>query len=243
VAAHTGTRAVVVLPEDASAAKAAAIEQQGASTVRYDRQVATRDDVVMGLSRSQGLTEVPSSDDWDVVYGQSTVVTEMLAEVPGMDVVLVPVGGGGLAAGSCLAARGAATRIIGVEPVAANDTARSLMVGARVTVPPPDTLADGLRHRTPSKIPFEVLADLLTDMIEVVTDSQIVHAMALLYESLGVISEPSGACAAAAALQIAPRLPRGSRVGVVVSGGNILPQEFTRLTQINLSSRRQAANF
>jgi threonine dehydratase len=165
---------------------------------------------------------ISSYDDAAVIAGAGTVAVELLQDAGPLDVLLVPVGGGGLAAGCAVAARTLfpSTRVIGVEPVGADDTRRSLLAGRRVHIAAPTTIADGLRHQTPGRLTFALNGRLL-DRVVLVSDGEIRTAMRFLLQDEGLVVEPSGACALAAVLAGRPRLAGGTRVGVIVSGGNL----------------------
>jgi threo-3-hydroxy-L-aspartate ammonia-lyase len=165
-----------------------------------------------------------------VMAGQGTAALELLEDGGSLDVLVCPVGGGGLIAGCATAARGIApaTRVVGVEPAAGDDVQRSLAAGRRVTIPTPRTIADGQQVTAPGELTFEVISARV-DEIVTVSDAEIVAAMVFLFERLKVVAEPSGACALAALL--AGRIPvAGQRVGVVLSGGNVGHERFCRLT-------------
>jgi threonine dehydratase len=161
--------------------------------------------------------------------GQGTVALELLAEVDALDVLFVPVGGGGLISGCATAAkaRHAGITVIGVEPAAGDDTKRSLAAGERVTIEVPRTIADGQQITSPGALTFEVVRELVDDIV-LVDDAQIVDAMTLLFERTKVVAEPSGACATAGALFGGVDL-RGRRVGIVLSGGNVDAARFAAL--------------
>ncbi|MFM9493686.1 threonine/serine dehydratase [Streptomyces galilaeus] len=211
--------ATVVIPADAPAAKKEAIDALGARIVSYDRHRQRRDEIVQRIADRDGLTIVPSANDRTVIAGAGTVGWEMLQEVHDLAAILVPVGGGGLAAGMALAASGHHVKVIGVEPAVADDTLRSLRVGRPVPIPPPVTIADGLGHTEPAKLPFEINRQLLADVITV-SEQAIAEAMAYLWRYYRSAAEPSGAVAFAGLLQAADRLPDGP-VGVVLSGANV----------------------
>ena len=222
LAAHLhDTSATVVIPSDAPASKRSAIEAFGARIVTYDRHRDRREALVQQLAYRSGLTVVPSSNHRAVIAGAGTVAWEMLQEINDLVALFVPVGGGGLAAGSALAALGhnPRLRVIGVEPATADDTHRSIKSGRLTPIPPPDTIADGLRHTEPALIPFEINKSLLHDVVTV-PERAIADAMAYLWRYYRTAAEPSGAVALAGLLQAAHRLPDGP-VGVVVSGGNV----------------------
>ncbi|WP_319368249.1 threonine/serine dehydratase [Streptomyces scabiei] len=211
--------ATVVIPADAPAAKKEAIDALGARSISYDRHRQRRDAIVHRIARRDGLAIVPSANDHAVIAGAGTVGWEMLQEVHDLAAILVPVGGGGLAAGVALAASGQRVKVIGVEPDVADDTLRSLSAGHLCPIPPPKTVADGLGHTEPAALPFEINRRLLADVITV-SEQAIGEAMAYLWRYYRSAAEPSGAVAFAGLLQAADRLPDGP-VGVVLSGGNV----------------------
>ena len=207
-----GVPVTVVVPRDAPGAKVNGARLQGASIVTYDRCRDDRDEITSALAAEHGYTVVPSADDPAVIAGAGTVAVELLRQAPELKVILVPVGGGGLAAGTVMAAKAINPDItvIGVEPRAGADTAASLRSGHLVTLPAvPDTIADGLRHTSPAPLPWEINKVLLDDVITV-TDDNIVQAMRWAFEHLKIVAEPSGAVALAALA--AGRLPAGRPV-------------------------------
>ena len=216
-----GTSATVVLPDDAPAAKRTAIEALRARVVTYRRGVDNRDITVQEIAHRERLTVVPSSDHPAVIAGAGTAALELLQALPDLAAILVPVGGGGLAAGTAIVARAYSPhlKVFGVEPVTANDTQRSLRAGHRTRISTPATIADGLRHTEPAPLPFAINHQYLTDVITV-PEGDIVEAMASLWRNYKVVAEPSGAVAFAGLLRAAHRLPEG-RIGVIVSGGNV----------------------
>jgi threonine dehydratase len=222
-----GTRAVIVMPSDAPPTKLAATAGYGAQIVTYDRYREDRAEIAGSLERERGLTLVPPYDDPLVMAGQGTATLELLAQAGPVDALVVPVGGGGLIAGSATAlhARCPGAIAIGVEPATGDDTRRSLEAGKRVELPDvPRTIADGLQPVTPGRLTFEVNAELV-DRVVVVSDDEIRQAMRFLFERMKLVVEPSGAVGVAALL--AGRVEvAGSRVGVIVSGGNVGVERF-----------------
>ncbi|MFI8090745.1 threonine/serine dehydratase [Streptomyces sp. NPDC086080] len=214
LARSLGIHLTVVLAAGADPAKTAAVRALGAETVRVGGGVAERDERAGALARETGATLVPSSDHRLVVAGQGTVGTELLADAPETETVYVPVGGGGLLAGVCLAAADHPVRIVGVEPDRIPRYARSLAAGHPVQLPPCATVADGLRGQRPGRVPYPVIRDRVDDLIAVGDDE--ILAAAVLLRRLGVDAEPSGAVALAGAL----RAGRRERAVAVVSGGN-----------------------
>ncbi|MEW2117678.1 threonine/serine dehydratase [Streptomyces sp. NPDC005474] len=226
----------VVVPDDLPSVKRQAIEALGARIVSYRRLSGRRDALVHEIAHRGGLTIVPSANDEQVIAGAGTVGWEMLQEHPDLTELLVPVGGGGLAAGTALAAsaHNPGLRVVGVEPAAADDTHRSLQAGRPVSIPAPRTIADGLGHTEPARIPFHINQRLL-DGVVTVPEAAISEAMAHLWRLFRLVVEPSGAVAFAGLLHSAARLPDGP-VGVVVSGGNV--DWNTYKTQVDLAMTR-----
>jgi threonine dehydratase len=224
-----GTKAVILMPEDAPPTKLAATRGYGAEVVRYDRYTQDRAALGKELATERGLTLIPPYDHYDVMAGQGTVALELIEETGPLDALLVPVGGGGLMAGCATAATALAPgiRMIGVEPAAGDDHARSLAQGERVVIDVPRTIADGQAISTPGELTFAVNRRLV-DSFALVSDDEIVTAMAFAFERLKIVLEPSGASALAALL--AGRVqPLPERVGVVLSGGNIGLDRFLEL--------------
>jgi threonine dehydratase len=187
-------------------------------------------EVAAALVEERGLTLVPPFDHLLIMAGQGTAALELLEEQPQLDALLVPVGGGGLIAGCATAAKALVPgiRVVGVEPEASDDTRRSLEAGRRVRIPVPRTIADGQQADIPGELTFAVNRQVV-DTIVTVTDSEIVAAMAFLFDRMKLVTEPSGASAAAALL--AGHVPdaAGARIGVVISGGNVGAARFAEL--------------
>jgi threonine dehydratase len=224
-----GTTAVILMPEDAPDSKLAATRSYGAEIVTYDRYTGDRVAIGNKLAAERGLVLIPPYEHPHVIAGQGTVALELLEETGPLDALLVPIGGGGLMAGCSTAAKALAPgiRMVGVEPEHADDTKRSLAAGARVSIPVGRTIADGLMADTPGRLTFSVNRRLV-DEIVLVSDDEIRAAMALAFERLKVVIEPSGAAALAALLS--GRLdPLPARIGVVISGGNV---SLSRLHEI-----------
>ncbi|MEV5410317.1 threo-3-hydroxy-L-aspartate ammonia-lyase [Thermopolyspora sp. NPDC052614] len=228
-ARELGSSAVILMPEDAPRSKREATAGYGAEIVTYDRYTQDRTALGRALAEDRGLTLIPPYDHPHVIAGQGTAALELLEETGELDALVVPVGGGGLIAGSAIAAKALhpAIRIVGVEPENGDDTKRSLERGERVTIPVPRTIADGQALPTPGELTFAVNRHLV-DAIALVSDAEIIAAMRFVFERLKIVLEPSGASALAAL--IAGRVadpPR--RVGVIASGGNIDTRRFTEL--------------
>jgi threonine dehydratase len=225
-----GISAVVVVPATGSPAKLAAIEGYGVEMRRYDPDQTTREEVAADIAAQRSMTIIRPFDDYDVMAGQGTLGIELAeqAQVRGgrIDQVLVPVGGGGLAAGVSTAVKALLpeTSVIGVEPVGADDTRQSMRAGHRVTLGKPETIADGLLAQEPGELTFAVNSRLLDDVVTVSEDA-IIEAMQFCFARMKIVVEPSGAVALAA-LRSGVVAARGRRTVAVVSGGNVDPAAF-----------------
>jgi threonine dehydratase len=224
-----GTRATILMPEDAPAAKLDATRGYGAEVVSYDRWTESREEIGARLAAERAVELVKPYDDPLVMAGQGTTALELLADVPDLDLLVTPVGGGGLIAGCATAAKALAPRlrVVGVEPATGDDTARSLAAGERVELGVPRTIADGLQAPAPGELTFEVNRRLVDEVVTV-TDEEIVAAMTFLFDRLKLVVEPSGAVGVAALLT---GRVRGTRVGVVLSGGNVGAARFAELVR------------
>jgi threonine dehydratase len=224
-----GSRAVIVMPEDAPASKLAATRGYGAEVVTYDRWSEDREALASGLAAERRLTLVRPYDDPFVMAGQGTAALELIEEAGDLDLLVVPVGGGGLAAGCATAAKSLlpSIRLVGVEPEAGDDTRRSLEQGERVSVEVPRTIADGLGAWTPGELTWEVNQGLLDEVVTV-SDGELVDAMRFAFERLKLVLEPSGAAALAALLSRKIDVA-GLRIGAVLSGGNVDAGRFREL--------------
>ncbi|MES5817613.1 threo-3-hydroxy-L-aspartate ammonia-lyase [Streptomyces sp. RG80] len=228
-ARELGSTAVIVMPEDAPRSKREATAGYGAEIVPYDRYTGDRAALAEALAAERGLAVIPPYDHPHVMAGQGTAALELLEEVGELGVLMAPVGGGGLIAGSATVATGLypGIRIIGVEPETGDDTKRSLEAGRRVTIPVPRTIADGQALETPGELTFSVNRRLV-EAIALVTDDEIRDAMRFVFEHLKIVVEPSGATPLAALLSGRVAELAG-RVGVIVSGGNVDAERFAEL--------------
>jgi threo-3-hydroxy-L-aspartate ammonia-lyase len=223
--------AVILMPEDAPEGKLAATRGYGAEVIPFDRYAQDREDLLAELVEARGLQPVHPYDDPRVMAGQGTAALELLEDAGPLDLLLVPVGGGGLISGCATAVAGVSpqTRVIGVEPEAGDDTRRSLLAGERVTIPVPRTIADGQQLPTPGELTFSVVQELVEEVVTV-SDPEIVATMRFLFERCKTVAEPSGA-SAPAALHHARVHAAGARVGVIISGGNVAADRFAALLE------------
>jgi threonine dehydratase len=228
-AALLGVHAVIVVPQTGSPAKLAAIEGYGAEIRRYDPATEGREEVAAALAQQRSLTVIRPFDDYEIMAGQGTVGLELAQQAGELDLVLVPIGGGGLAAGVATAVTALlpAAAVIGVEPAGADDTRQSLRAGHRVSLAEPDTIADGLRASQPGELTFAVNGKLLDDIVTV-DEGAIIEAMRFCFTRLKLVVEPSGAVPLAA-LQTGAVAASGRRTAVVLSGGNIDPGNLAAL--------------
>ncbi len=224
-----GVPAVIVMPDDAPAAKIAATREYGAETIFYDRATMNRAEIADRIARERGATLVRPYDDSEIIVGQGTAALELLQEAADLDVLLAPVGGGGLLSGSALAA--AALRpgieIYGVEPEAGDDFAQSFARGERVEIAVPKTIADGQQTTSPGELTFPIVKRLCAGILTV-SDDDLRATMRFAFERLKLVIEPSGASALAALLAGKLEL-RGRRAGVIVSGGNVDPAAYAAI--------------
>jgi threonine dehydratase len=226
---EAGVRALIAMPEDAPASKIAATRGYGAEVVFYDRHKQDREAFAMDLAERERLVMVPPYDDEFILAGQGTCGLELLEEVPELDCVLAPCSGGGLFAGVATAAKALNPKIrcYPVEPDTADDTLQSFRKGERVTIPPPPTIADGLRVQIPGKLTFPIVQQLAEDVLTV-SDDEIIETLRFMLFRMKILVETSGATAAAAVMF--KKLPADAkRVGVILSGGNIDPDLLIRV--------------
>ncbi len=214
-------RAVIAMPTDAPKAKLEATQAYGARVVFYDRLKDDREAVARRLAEETGSVLVPPFDHEWIIAGQGTAVLELLEEVPDLDAIVVCVGGGGLLSGSSIAAKAIRPeiRVFGAEPEQANDTYLSMQAGHRVEIPPPDTIADGLRPNKPGAITFPIIHQNVESIL-LASEDEIRHAVGFVQSRMKVVVEPSGAVPPAVVLS--RKLPEHiRRAGVVFSGGNV----------------------
>jgi threonine dehydratase len=212
---------VIVMPKDAPEIKVAATRGYGAEVVFFDRYKDDREAMARGISEERGMTVIPPFDHPDIIAGQGTAALELIDEIGQLDILIAPLGGGGLLAGCALSAKALAPgcRVIGVEPEAGNDGQQSLQKGEVVRIAPPKSIADGALTTYVGDHNFPIL-QAKVDGIVTVSDAQLVSTMRFFAERMKLIVEPTGCLAAAAALNGVVDCA-GKRVGIVLSGGNV----------------------
>ncbi len=221
-----GAPATIVMPEDAPESKVAATRGYGAEVVTYDRYTGDREAIAAALATERGAAIVPPYDDPLIMAGQGTAALELLEDAGVVDTLVVPLGGGGLLAGSATIARElGVTRIVGVEPEAGNDWQQSLARCERVEIGVPRTIADGLQTHAPGRLTWEVARAARVEVVTV-SDDQLVNAMRFAFERMKLVVEPSGAAGLAAVLDGVVEAPS---LGVIVSGGNVSARRFAEL--------------
>ncbi|QNA89631.1 threo-3-hydroxy-L-aspartate ammonia-lyase [Massilia sp. Dwa41.01b] len=224
-----GIKATIIMPQDAPALKVQATKEYGGEVIFYDRYTENREEIGRRLAQERGMTLIPPYDHPDVICGQGTAAKELFEDVGPLDLLLVPLGGGDLLAGSALAASGLAPdcKVIGVEPEAGNDGQQSLRKGEIVHIGVPNTIADGAMVTHVGEHNFEVIRRRVDDIV-LVSDAQLVDTMKFFAERMKMVVEPTGCLGAAAALNgIVP--VAGKRVGILISGGNVDLSRFAQL--------------
>jgi threonine dehydratase len=215
-----GIKATIVMPENSVASKVAATKGYGAEVVNAGVTSATRDTVAREIAEKTGAAVIPPFDDWRIIAGAGTVGLEIVEEWPEVEMIIAPLGGGGLLSGTALAATSinASIEVYGVEPRAGNDGEQSFKSGQIVTIDPPKTIADGARTLAIGARNFEILRQRVRDIVTVEDDVLLDAVKFAMYRTKLVI-EPTGALGIAALLSGAIK-PRG-KTAIVISGGNI----------------------
>lgn len=217
-----GTHAVILMPEDAPAAKRTATREYGGEVIYYDRYRDDRIAMAHALARERNLVLISPYDQTDVIAGQGTAALELFEDVPDLDMVLTPIGGGGLLSGSALVARALrpGARVIGVEPALGNDAQQSLRSGVLQHIAAPRTIADGATTTHLGDRTFAILCRDVDDIVTV-TDDELRETLVFLAQRLKIVVEPTGCLGAAALLHGKVALQPGQRAGVILSGGNV----------------------
>jgi len=224
-----GIPATILMPLDAPQAKIDATRGYGGEVILFDRYSQDREALTARVAAERGMTVIPPFNHPDVMAGQGTAAMELLEDVGELDVMLVPLGGGGLLSGTALATRALSPGcgLYGVEPEAGNDAQQSLRSGRIVSIPTPQTLADGAQTQQLGKLTFEVIRRDVTDVVTA-SDAQLVEAMRFFAQRMKMIVEPTGCLAFAAACHAGLEL-EGKRVGVIISGGNVDLARYAQL--------------
>lgn len=215
-----GVDATIVMPADATAVKKAATEGYGARVVTFDAGNERREEIARRMQQEEGRVLIPPFDHPDVIAGQGTAALELCEEVPDLDWLLAPCGGGGLLSGSALAAEELAPgcKVAGVEPEAGDDAVRSFRTGVLQRVENPRTIADGTRTESLGELTFPLVLRRV-DAMAAVSEEAIAEAVTFLFYRAKLVVEPSGALGVAALL--AGTFEVGGKVGVILSGGNV----------------------
>jgi len=215
-----GIDAHIVVPAGAVASKLEAIKAYGGIIHRCDATQAAREQGLEQVVQATGAQAIPPYNDARIIAGQGTVALEFLEQQPDLEILVTPIGGGGLVSGSAIAAKGQVPtiQVIGVEPAGAADTLESLAVGRIIDDFTPDTIADGLRAKV-GPLTFRIIQGQV-DRVLTVNESQIIHAMRAIWRIMKIIVEPSSATVLAA-VQSCPEVFTGRRVGLIISGGNV----------------------
>lgn len=224
-----GIPATIVMPHDAPAAKVAATKGYGANVVIYDRYTEDREAIGRRLADEHGFTLIPPYDHPDVLSGQGTAAKELFEEVGTLDMLLTPLGGGGLLSGTALTTRALSPqcKLYGVEPEAGNDGQQSFRSGAIVHIDTPKTIADGAQTQHLGQYTFSIIKRDVDDILTA-SDAQLVEAMKFYATRMKMIVEPTGCLGLAAVMQMKDAL-KGKRVGIIISGGNIDLERFCEL--------------
>ncbi|MEO8315695.1 MAG: threo-3-hydroxy-L-aspartate ammonia-lyase [Pseudomonadota bacterium] len=224
-----GIQATIVMPHDAPAMKVAATLRLGGKVIRYNRYTEDRAAICQALADEYGMAVIPPFDHPHVIAGQGTAALELFNEVGNLDFLFMPLGGGGLLAGSLLVseARQPACRVYGVEPLNGNDGQQSLRAGRRIKIDTPVTIADGAQTQQLGALTFPIIQRSVADILAV-TDIALVDSMRLLGDVLGLITEPTGCLGLAGAASMRTGIA-DKRVGVILSGGNVEAAQYAQL--------------
>jgi threonine dehydratase len=228
-----GVKAYVVMPRTAPAIKKQGVKGYGGEIFECEPTLEARESTLAEVVKKTGAVEIHPFNNYDVIAGQATVAKELLEEVPGLDFIVTPVGGGGLLSGTALAAKyfSPSTMVIAGEPELANDAYRSLQSGEIERSSPPASIADGLLTSLGDKT-FPIIRENVREII-VVSDQEIISAMRLIWERLKIVAETSSAVAFAAVLKEKPKF-LNKKVGVIISGGNVDIHKVGKLFESNV---------
>ncbi|MFX0075238.1 MAG: threonine/serine dehydratase [Candidatus Hermodarchaeota archaeon] len=231
-------KATIVMPNNATPSKIQATRGYGAEVVLCGTNPRDRSRMAEKLIQEYDYRLVHPYDDYNVIFGAGTAAYELMTRIKAIDLLLVPIGGGGLISGSSIAAKGLDPRVkvIGIEPKNADDAFRSFQTGRRLPVANPDTIADGLRTSVGEKT-FPIIQEYVNDIVTV-SEDQIIDAMKFYWERMKLIVEPSGAVSLAGLISgsIDPSLIKNKRIGIILSGGNIDLTDFFNTLRKGLTS-------
>ncbi len=227
-----GLKAVIVMPETASIAKIEATKGYGAEVILYGRVYDEAEQEARRIAREKGYEFIHAFNDVDVIAGQGTIGHELLEQLPSVDAIVVPIGGGGLISGiaSVVKTRKPNVKVIGVEPSHAPKMLASLRAGHPVRIEPKPTIADGLVAKSPGELTYSIVSELVDDIVTV-SEEEIAHAIYLLLERCKILAEGAGAVSIAAILSGKVDVERGRNIVAIISGGNI---DLTQLYRVLL---------
>ena len=227
-----GIPTTIVMPRNAPEVKQAATRGYGAEVILYEPAETVREKLALEIAREKDLVVIPPYDHADIIAGQGTAVKELIEQVGELDLILVCCGGGGLLAGSAIAAKTLLPncRVIGVEPSQADDATKSFYSKTLHTVHNPNTIADGARTPSLGKLTFPLVLELVDEMVTV-SEMEICQALKFLMSRLKIVVEPTGTLATAALLSNVVTAP-GTKIGAIISGGNLDLQSISKLIEI-----------
>lgn len=220
--------ATIIMPEDAPKAKMEATKGYGGRVISYNRYTENREEIGRQLAQKEGLTLIPPYDHPHIIAGQGTAAKELFDEVGELDMLFVPLGGGGLLSGSLLSTKALSPdcKIFGVEPLAGNDGQQSLRKGEIIHIDTPKTIADGAQTQHLGNYTFEIIRNNVDDILTA-TDEELISAMQFYAQRMKIIVEPTGCLSLAAARQFSDKL-KGKKIGIIISGGNVDIAQYGR---------------
>lgn len=223
-----GIPATIIMPEDAPKAKIEATKGYGGHVLNYNRYTENREEIGQQLAQKKGLTLIPPYDHPHIIAGQGTVAKELFDEVGELDMLFVPLGGGGLLSGSLLSTKALSPqcKIYGVEPLAGNDGQQSLRKGEIIHIDTPKTIADGAQTQHLGNYTFEIIRNNVDDILTA-TDEELISAMQFYAQRMKIIVEPTGCLSLAATHQFGGKL-KGKKIGIIISGGNVDIAQYGR---------------
>ncbi|UXA36063.1 threo-3-hydroxy-L-aspartate ammonia-lyase [Proteus terrae] len=216
-----GIPATIIMPEDAPKAKMEATKGYGGRVITYNRYTEDREEIGQQLAQKEGLILIPPYDHPHIIAGQGTAAKELFDEVGELDMLFVPLGGGGLLSGSLLSTKALSPdcKVFGIEPLAGNDGQQSLRKGEIIHIDTPKTIADGAQTQHLGNYTFEIIRNNVDDILTA-TDEELISAMQFYAQRMKIIVEPTGCLSLAAARQFGDKL-KGKKIGIIISGGNV----------------------